>query len=168
LGVDKVNDTEFSQNVSRFLQEKGFAWAEAAVRRTIDEGVPVRKEVAGFGLSADVARGDDQSAYFSRSEDYTAAFERRGPRKSVEATRPYNARETAVLYLSAVYAALIEPSELAAAGLKFLGDDVDDVVFASEHDEERFTVRATALERSDVIESLRGYLEPIIKHAPRP
>lgn len=164
-----LNDVEFSALASRFLSEHGLDWVESSVRRTVDQGVPVvRKDIAPFGMSAEVARIDDQAEYFSRSVDYTAAFERRGTRKSVEGTRPYTSPEVTQLYLDALYSTLIEPDELASWGKRLLGEDVETVVFASEDGDDRFNVQEVQLDVEGKLDALRHLLESVISRASRP
>ena len=160
-----MDDSEFSEEVSKYLQLHGLSWVESAVRATLNEGVPTRKDVASFGMSAEVVLVEDKSQFFSRSEDYTSAFERRGNRKSVEGTRPFSQSETAQLYVDALYSVLIEPEELAKAALVLLGEGITTVVVSSEDGAERFDVREVVSDRGAEMPRLQELLESAVTRA---
>jgi hypothetical protein len=118
-------------------------------------------------MATSVARIADQATYFSDSDDYTLAFERRGARKSVEGTRAYDPAERAEIYATALYSTLIEPLVLSEASLGLLGREVEEVTFSSESGDEQFATSDIKLTEIDLAEmsTLREALEQLVKRA---
>ena len=121
-------EEDFNQ-LSNYLEEAGLNWIVTEVREEISTGKFVEERISTL-------REDTKSRV---SESDIATF-RKGQAVDFTKRIDYSAQEKMRLFIHAIKRGVVEPLEIEKGIIGNLGEDIDDVLFASEEGEEELFI----------------------------